>query len=301
MAAWVVIGELGVHQQKDSENLYNILQLDPAAEPEVVAAAYRRLALKYHPDTNKSPYAARRMQDINAAYEILGDPERRLQYDSCRAATEVVRKAPLWQQIGIQMVTIPAGEFLYSDEKQKVYLPEYRLARTPVTNAQYKPFVDAAGHGVPYHWKKGRIPSGKENHPAVWVSWGDAQAFCEWAGCRLPTEQEWEKGARGTDGREYPWGNKWQTGRCNSHEAGMHDTTPVDRYPNGASPYELRDMAGNVWECCDSWWDARHAARVVRGGSRYDSRRLVRCAYRDRYFPLNRDRDVGFRVCASPI
>ena len=289
-----------MHQQRDSENLYKTLQVDPAAEPEVVAAAYRLLALKYHPDTNKSSDAARRMREINAAYEILGDAEKRILYDGYGATKATARKAPLWQQIGIQMVAIPGGWFLYGEKKQKVYLPEYRLARTTVTNAQYKAFVDAAGHGVPSNWENGRIPRGKENHPVVWVSWEDADAFCEWAGCRLPTEAEWEKGARGADGREYPWRNQWVDGYCNTSEAGVRDTTPVGSYPHGASPYNLLDMGGNVWEWCDTWYDAKRDARVVRGGSWGDNQRDVRCASRGRSSPGGRGSYNGFRGCASP-
>jgi formylglycine-generating enzyme required for sulfatase activity len=202
---------------------------------------------------------------------------------------------PVWRRIGIEMVTIPAGEFLYGEKKKRVRLPEYAMAKTPVTNAQYKAFVDATGHGTPEHWKKGRSPEGKEDHPMVVVSWEDAAAFCQWAGCRLPTEMEWEKGARGVDGREYPWGNEWELGRCNTRESGIGDTTPVGRYPNGASPNGLLDMAGNVWEWCgsDRNW-------VLRGGSWYDNSGRARCANRYRNYPVIRLGITGFRCVLSP-
>ena len=168
---------------------------------------------------------------------------------------EEAKKRPIWQQIGIELIKIPAGEFLYGDDKKPVYLPDYYLAKTPVTNLQYKAFVDATGHEPPKHWKNGKIPKGKENHPVVYVSWYDAQAFCEWAGLRLPTEQEWEKGARGTDGRRFPWGDHSPNPNLCNFNSYIKDTTPVDRYPDGASPYGLLDMAGNIWEWCENWYD----------------------------------------------
>jgi formylglycine-generating enzyme required for sulfatase activity len=164
-------------------------------------------------------------------------------------------------------VTIPAGEFLMGSDKQKdpladddetlqhrVYLPEYCIARVPVTNAQYLAFVKATGHKSPYHWQDGRVPDGKENHPVVNVSWRDTQGFCKWAKVRLPSEAEWEKAARGTDGRRWPWGDEPPDNKlCNFDDNG-YDTMPVGAYPNGASPYGCLDMAGNVWEWTSSKW-----------------------------------------------
>jgi serine/threonine protein kinase/formylglycine-generating enzyme required for sulfatase activity len=193
-----------------------------------------------------------------------------------------------------ELVRIPAGEFLYGDEKQRFHLPEFYLARTPVTNAQYHAFVGATGRKPPKHWEKGRIPRGKEDHPVVYVSWLDATAYCEWAGCRLPTKKEWEKGARGTDGREYPWGEVWENGRCNSKEARVGDTTPVTRYPDGASPYSLLDMAGNVWEWCEDSKSSDRGWKVLRGGSWFADRAAKRSLRPDLC-----DDDVGFRCAAS--
>jgi formylglycine-generating enzyme required for sulfatase activity len=223
--------------------------------------------------------------------------------------------------IAFDWVTIPAGEFLMGSDKQKdsmaqddetpqhqVYLPEYRITRIPVTNAQYKLFVDATGHSAPEHWKNGCIPDGKENHPVANVSWRDAQTFCKWAGVRMSSEAEWEKAAGGTDGCIWPWGDEApDNNRCNFNN--KNGTTPVGAYPAGASPYGCLDMAGNVWEWTSSEFvgypydpdDGREdpqgdARRVLRGGAFYDYGGDLRCAYRNRNHPDDGYDFIGFRV-----
>ncbi len=199
-----------------------------------------------------------------------------------------------------ELVLIPAGEFLMGNDPQKdvlfvasgvqpqhrLYLPDYIIAKTPVTNVQYAAFVEAVGRKPPEHWKDGKLPPDKEHHPVVNVSWHAAMAYCQWLAdvtdkpYRLPSEAEWEKAARGTDGRIYPWGNEWDAKRCNTKEGGKDDTTPVGAYPLGASPYGLLDMTGNVWEWTLSLFgfypyhsdDGREdpraeGNRVVRGGA----------------------------------
>jgi formylglycine-generating enzyme required for sulfatase activity len=236
-----------------------------------------------------------------------------------------------------EMILIPAGEFLMGSDpsmdkdardneqpQHTLYLPDYYLARTPVTNAQYAAFVQDTGHRQPYHWESGKLPEGKEDHPVIYVSWHDAVTYCDWLTevigkpYRLPSEAEWEKGARGSDGRIYPWGNQWDAGRCNSKEGGKGDTTPVWAYPQGASPYGLLDMAGNVWEWTRNLWstsfkypydpaDGREdldapsvILRVLRSGAFDDNKRLVRCAYRRGNILHNFPWRHGFRVVMSP-
>ena len=132
------------------------------------------------------------------------------------------------------------------------------------------------GYPIPEHWKKGTIPKGKEMHPVVYVSFEDALKYCEWKTekegrqYRLPTEYEWEKAARSTDGRIYPWGDEFDKGKCNCYKSGINDTTSVDKYPDGVSPYGCYDMTGNVWEWVDSWYDENERYRVLRGGSCVD-------------------------------
>ena len=201
-----------------------------------------------------------------------------------------------WEQDGKEMVHVPAGEFLYGDEKKKRELPEFWIDKTPVTNAEYARFVSATGHGPPQHWKS-KTPS-KEiaAHPVVYVSWRDAVAYAEWAGKRLPTEEEWEKAARGTDGREYPWGDQEPAPQLCNFDRNEGSTTPVGKYsPQGDSPYGCVDMAGNVWEWTSSDYDASN--KVLRGGSWIDEPSRVRGANRGWRRPGDSSGNFGFR-CA---
>ena len=180
---------------------------------------------------------------------------------------------------GMALTHIPAGRFLYGPDRKPMQTAEYWIGRYQVTNAEYKRFLDAnPQHPVPhvaadwataYNWDRERreYPPGKASHPVVLVRWADAQTFCEWAEMRLATEKEWEKAARGTDGRDYPWGNDPPSAEmCNCDHATL-GTSPVGRYsPQGDSPYGCGDMAGNVAEWTGTSGEGE-GVRIVRGGA----------------------------------
>ncbi len=237
---------------------------------------------------------------------------------------------PEWAQI-------PAGRFMmgsddsdkeaYAREKPQhpVKLSAYAIAKTPVTNAQYEIFVKATGQTAPQHWTDGKPPKGKDSHPVTYVSWEDASAYCQWLrqmtgrDIRLPTEAEWERAARGADGRRYPWGNEFEIGRCNNDSLGLRDTSPVGIFLNGASPEGLLDLSGNVYEWCLDWFSGEYYAeclgkgilenptgpadgsnRVIRGGSWFYDGQSFRSAFRNLNSPGHRDYSVGFRLVFVP-
>jgi len=162
----------------------------------------------------------------------------------------------------------------------RVYVKDFYIDRYEVTNAQFLDFLLKTDNSYrPSHWKEmGTFEKGEENHPVIDVDWLDASAYCRWAGKRLPTEVEWEKAARGTDRRIFPWGNEFDRTRANTQESGRGWTAPVGSYPGDVSPYGVYDMAGNVREWVDGWYlpypgndlppeHYKGSYRVLRGGS----------------------------------
>lgn len=260
--------------------------------------------------------------------------------------------------MALDFVLIPASDFTMGSDRRRdpkahedempahiLRVTDYFIMRCPVTNGQYERFIRASGHRAPLFWTNG-CPADKADHPVVGVSYYDAIAFCAWAAqetglpIRLPTEPEWEKAARGSEVRLYPWGNEWKKDACNIAEEKVNGTSPVGRFsPQGDSPFGVADMGGNVQEWCSSLFgpypydpaDGREAhvydlhnrdllpklletgctsmpesdeaslgKSVLRGGSWRESRFQARCAYRSWAAPMHRSDDTGFRCCYEP-
>jgi formylglycine-generating enzyme required for sulfatase activity len=223
----------------------------------------------------------------------------------------------------IEWREIPSGAFAMGSDPAAAFAPDadeaprhrvrcapFRIGRTPVTNAQYAAFVDACGYRSPSHWPDGVIPAGRELHPVTYVSWQDAVAFCRWAGGSLPSEAQWERAARGDDGRAWPWGDEAPTAERAAF--GTTDTAPVGSHPRGAGPFGALDLAGNAWEWTTSALrpypydpeDGREVAlggepRVVRGGAYIHGPGEVRSSYRHGMVPGAVDHYVGFRLVAQ--
>ncbi|MBI4671018.1 MAG: SUMF1/EgtB/PvdO family nonheme iron enzyme [Chloroflexi bacterium] len=220
-----------------------------------------------------------------------------------------------------EMISIQGSAFTMGDDKgdpderpaHPVTVEDFAIDRFEVTNALFDAFVQATGYrteneskGKAQTWRTLSTPDTGGN-PVVMVSWADAQAFCAWAGKRLPTEAEWEFAARGADGRVYPWGNEYDPKKFNGKESGIHGTVHVGSYPAGVSAFGLDDMAGNVWEWTADWYQPYPGGaasqffgekfRVTRGGGWFDTNKQVRTSNRSSADPSAANDDLGFR-CA---
>lgn len=236
---------------------------------------------------------------------------------------------------GAPMVLIPAGEFTMGDDQgekderpaRRVYLDAFSIDKFEVTVALYAKFLEATGLEAPPQWNIINQFQ-HQKRPVVMVDWADAATYCKWAGKRLPTEAEWEKAARGTDGRTFPWGNDPPTrlhanfGKFNANnevDYGWNShaaLNPVGLLEDGKSPYGIYDMAGNVSEWTSDWYDknayqnsparnpkgaASGEDKVLRGGSWLVNPQALRSAHRDNDLkPTNRFSDNGFRCAKTP-
>lgn len=222
----------------------------------------------------------------------------------------------------IDWLEIPAGEFIYQDG-ERLSLPSFKISRYPITNAQFQAFVQAAdGYAAPRWWQGLKKPETAQqsrwqesNRPVKQVNWYEALAFCRWLSAKtglnisLPTEQQWEKAARGTDGRDYPWGNKFESAYCNGNgRRGLGETSAVGIYPQGQSPYGAIDMTGNVWEWC---LNKHELSSMIKPGLSEDGRVSRRGSWDDNSVYLQwglfvrnlshfRNDHLGFRIVNCP-
>lgn len=307
---------------------------DKPERPVETAKSSRKLGDQLYEDA----YSLFRQKQYAEAWELLHDclliDENHAEAQKLRAFVE--RRLPPVPVTDIlpppfEWVEIPAGKVPLEDYRKhngtaggEYKVPGFWMAKYPITNAQYQVFVEQ-GYGDPRWWdyseavrtwrnKQEDIPKTAfegDKLPRTNVCWYEAVAFCLWLSeqtrlnITLPTEQQWQRAAQGDDGREYPWGNGFDAKRCN---VDTRRPTPVTQYPNGASPFGVMDMSGNVCEwCLTTWGDDsisldEGARRVLRGGSWYVHQIYARCAYRIYGNPVGRLFDIGFRVvCASPI
>lgn len=224
-----------------------------------------------------------------------------------------------------RMIVVPEGKFIMGVDgegaespKREVYINQFEISKYPITNIEYSLFLsNNNGHMYPEDWIEGKIPHGKENHPVTGVSWFDAVAYATWLSkitgdnYRLPTEAEWEKAARSSDMRKYPWGNEENKYKCNNFELNIKSTSPVGIFTDGKSHYGISDMAGNVWEWCEDWYESSiykkgdnynpkgpidGVSRVIRGGSWMNILVVARCTYRHTELPNTRNNLSGFRL-----
>ncbi|MEL7369197.1 MAG: SUMF1/EgtB/PvdO family nonheme iron enzyme [Myxococcota bacterium] len=225
---------------------------------------------------------------------------------------------------GSRMLLVSAGHFKMGPGRRSVFLDAFYMDQYPVTNEQFARFVDVTGYRPTdaeaqrflAHWRYGTCPPGLQDHPIVFVSRVDALAYCKWVGKRLPTEAEWEKAARGTDGRRYPWGRAKPDAAHANFARRNHGTTDVRAHPRSASPYGVEDLSGNVWEWCQDVYDESFYARgpthnprntvrtkdsafVLRGGSWFFDEKSLRTYERTARPPLYRASYVGFRCVRS--
>jgi formylglycine-generating enzyme required for sulfatase activity len=238
-----------------------------------------------------------------------------------------------WQPKDLdEFIKIPAGKFLYGDEKEEREIKNpFWMAKYPVTNLQFARFMEAGGYENKDWWSKDSWEYCQKNNwqeprhwddrkwnnpisPVVGVSWFEAEAYANWLNQQvlpfekpenyhvaLPTEEKWEYAARGTDGREYPWGNEFDMKFANTTKSGDIGTTAVCTYPQGINPFSLQDLSGNVFEWTDSWYNVKKNTRVLRGGSWISGDRYARCAYRRRSYPDGWYDLIGFRIIVSLV
>src|SRR5258706_2487213 len=314
-----------------------IITLPPSLDAFVNNVAVTRILSLHPPQMTEFNFATLTPTELRTYFTLTRRAE------TPQIAAELLREA-----FEPQMAKIPAGKFLMgstidqasqavkdgadkdwvADElpQHEVELSEYYIGKYPVTNLEYQVFLREINIKSPPGWEGYNYPNEKGDHPVVNISWNDAKSFCDWLSkktgksYRLPTEAEWEKASRGTDGRIWPWGNEFDPKNANTLEANLGGrTSPVGQFsPQGDSPDGCADMIGNIWEWCSDWYDRNDYMRritsivkdpigpdngqthILRGGSFGTSRAGNRCADRIQFMQLLFSGRYGFRVAYSP-
>ncbi|MBN2004635.1 MAG: SUMF1/EgtB/PvdO family nonheme iron enzyme [Anaerolineae bacterium] len=221
-------------------------------------------------------------------------------------ATQALRKPvmvaetpePLRPDVGV-MIPVPEGTFITganvsgAPKAQEIPVSAFEIDKYEVTMGEYGVFVKETNRSAPWS----TYSEDMADYPVTGITWGDAQAYCTWAGKRLPTSMEWEKAARGVKGLIYPWGDGWQEGYANTKEANVGSAKPVGSYPDGASPYGVQDMAGNVWEWVDDWTGPDQTQKIIRGGAWSAINRWAQTFMVNGLPPTQTNSSTGFR-CA---
>jgi formylglycine-generating enzyme required for sulfatase activity len=240
------------------------------------------------------------------------------------ASTGAQSASPAGAHDEVELVLVPAGEFTMGHKDsydtlpvRRMNLPAFYIDKYEVTNKRYKRFIDATGYKVPWsqdpavaayawNWQTRMYPEGKGDDPVVLINWEDARAFCTWAGKSLPSEAQWEKAARGTDGKPYPWGDAWEAAKANTIESGVKQTAPAGSFKADISEYGVNDLAGNVSEWVEEWfapypgnpmtnYEERNKYKILRGGSWDYSHSIANGYHRQYALPQSQMAAIGFR------
>jgi len=245
--------------------------------------------------------------------EIIVKRDRSYRFPELELITE--NYLDLWE-----MVLVPEGNFTmgsnssFPDEspEHQVYLKDFYIDKYEVTNFQYAIFCQQTGHPVPQNWSGGICPQSKYYEPVIWISYQDALDYANWIGKQLPSEEQWEKAARGIDSRNFPWGNDWIESACRTMEEEYDIPQLIGWYGNrGQSPYGVIDIAGNVWEWTSTWYNRYPGSsaesgyfgsivKVIRGGSYKNTKELASVSYRGIHYPNIPTSHIGFRCVYVP-